>query len=201
MRNKTVRNFFTTAALLAAVLSATTASANWYVNQPEAYYVPQDYKDKRFGDFPPTDIDQKLFGHLNTEAAAEEKKPPTASAPTATYNNPSAQAGNQQRPNPVQNYQRPAYGNYNQGRNYAPPGNQRYNRNTNFSGPWNNNQSSFSGPWNNNGSSFSGPWNNNGSSFSEPWNNNGSSFSMPWGNNNGSRSGFNPMGNGSSWSW
>ena len=71
MRNKTVRIFLTTAALLATVLSATTASAAWYVNQSEAYYVPQEYHNEKFGNFPPSDIDEKLFGHLNTEAAAE----------------------------------------------------------------------------------------------------------------------------------
>ena len=210
MSNKSVKNCLTAATLLAASLSATTAFANWYMNQSEGYYKPQEYHNDKYGNFPPADIDEKLFGHLNTEAQAEESKPLAADIPATSYSNQTAPPRNPQGQNPVPNYQRPAYGNYNQNRNYAPRGNQRYNRNTNFSGPWNNNRSSFSGPWNNNGSSFSGPWNNNRSgtgapwnnnstNFSGPWNNNGSSFSMPWGNNNGS--GFNPMGNGGGWGW
>ena len=219
MRNKTVRNFLTTVALLATTLSATTAFANWYMNQSEGYYKPQEYHNDKYGNFPPADIDEKLFGHLNTDAQTEESKPLAADIPATSYSNQTAPPpANQQVQNPAANYQRPAYGNYNQNRNYAPRGNQRYSRSTNFNGPWDNNQSSFSGPWNDNGSSFSGPWNNNGSSFGGPWNNNGSnfsgpwnnngsrnnngsSFSMPWGSNNGSRSGFNPMGNGGSWGW
>ncbi len=215
--------------LLVTSLSATPVLANWYVNQSEGYYKPTEYYNDKYGDFPPADIDEKLFSHLNTPTDVKENTTAVTTPPVV----PSADPAPIQQPlNPTpnysgQNYQQPAYNNYNRGRNFATPGNQNANRNTSFNGPWNNNRnnngSSFSGPWNNNGSSFSGPWNNNrnnnGNSFSAPWNNNGSNFSMPWGGNNGSTpwsgnwggnrggnrgnnsSGFNPMGNGGSWGW
>lgn len=216
MKNRLARKGLMTASLLIGSLAATPALASWYINQSEGYYKPQEYHNEKYGNFPPADIDQKLFSHLNSDDVTEESKPP-ADNPHVSSNNQAVPPANPQVSNPAPNYpaqdfQRPAYGNYSQNRNYAPYGNQRNNRSTNFngprnnnrssfSGPWNNNGSSFSGPWNNNGSSFGGPWNNNGSSFGGPWNNNGSSFSMPWGNNNRSGSGFNPMGNGGGWGW
>ena len=206
MKKRLARKGLMAVSLLVASISATPALASWQVNQPESYFKPQQYNNGNYGNFPPADIDEKLFGHLNTGGAQKENQSQTDNAAVASSNNQPAppkipQTSNPAQGYPVQNSQPPAYGNYNQGRYYAPPGNQRYNRNTNFNGPWNNNRSSLSGPWNNNGSSFGGPWNNNGSNFSGPWNNNGSNFSMPWGNNNGSGSGFNPMGNGGGLSW
>ena len=209
MKNRSVKKCLTAVVLLATGLSATQASANWYMDQSKDYYKTPQYQDNKYGNFPPLDIEEKLFRHLNTDAEAEESKTPTANAPATTYNNQPATTDIPQTSNPAQNYQQPAYGNYYQGRNYAPGSQRRYNRNTNFSGPWNNNGSSSSMPWGNNnrsGSGFNpmgnaGPWNNNNSNFSGPWDNNGSSFSMPWGNNNRSGSGFNPMGNGGGFSW
>ena len=221
MKDESVRKISTAICLLVSSLSAAPpALATWYINdQSEGYYKPQEYHNERFGDFPPADIDQKLFGHLNTENEVEESKSvnDNTSLSTTTSNQP-VSSSNQQLSNPAQNYseqnyQQPAaYGSNDRGRNYISPGLERHirkrnehlsetrnNRGSSFSGPWNNRGSSFSGPWNNRGSSFSGPWNNRGSSFSGPWDNNGSNFSAPWGNNSGSN--FNPMGRGGGWSW
>ena len=207
MKDRSVRISSTAICLLVTSLSAAPpALATWYMNnQSEGYYKPQEYHNGRFGDFPPADIDQKLFGHLNTENEVEESKPLTDNAPLSTDSD-------QQVSNPAQNYseqnsQFPAtYGSNDRRRNFTSPGLERHIRKRNeylSRQPWNNRGSSFSGPWNNRGSSFSGPWNNNGSSFSGPWNNNGSNFSAPWGNNRGNNKGsnFSPFGNGSGWSW
>jgi len=67
MKNSSGRKSFTAVCLLVTSLSTTSALAAWYVNQSEGYYKPQEYHNERFGDFPPADIDQKLFGHLNSE--------------------------------------------------------------------------------------------------------------------------------------
>ncbi len=218
MNNKSVRNYLITACLLIPALSATPVFASWNNTESETYYKPQKYNNGKYGDFVPADINQKLFGHLNTDAEKNESNIQIENNTVTPGSAQTASPGVQQVQRPPQNaaqnrsqqyYQQPVYNNYNQSRQYNPPGNQRYNRNTNingpgnnssnFRGPWNNSGSNFSGPWNNNGSNFSGPWNNNSSNFSEPWNNNGSSFSMPWGNNNGSNS--TPWGNGGSWGW
>lgn len=222
MKNRSVRISLMAVCLPVASLSTAPAFATWYVNETGGYYKPQEYHNEKFGDFPPADIDQKLFSHLNTENE-EETLPKTDNAPLSSGSNQSpVSTSNQQVLNPVPNYtqqytQQPAYDSYNRGRNYTSPGLERHlrnrdaylnsrrnNRGSSFSGPWNSRGSSFSGPWDNSGSSFSGPWNNQGSGFSGPWNNsrgsnfsgpwdnNGSSFSMPWGNNNGSN--FSPFG-------
>ena len=224
MKDRSVRKCSTAICLLVTSLSAAPpALATWYMNDSEGYYKPQEYHNERFGDFPPADIDQRLFSHLNTENEVEESKSLTDNASLSTNSDQAVSTSNQQISNPAQNYselnsQLPApYGSYNRGRNYTSPGLERHirkrneflsrqpwnNRGSSFSGPWNSRESSFSGPWNNRGSSFSGPWNNRGSSFSGPWNNNGSSFSAPWSNNRGNNNGsnFNPMGNGGGWSW
>lgn len=210
MNKKSVRKYLITISILVPALSATTASADWYVQQSEGYYKPNEYHNERYGDFVPPDINQKLFGQKNTDDTPVESKTPTDTAPVASSNNQTIAPYNQQAQNLTQQYQQPAYqqpayqqpayNRNNQNRNYNPSANRRNTRNTSFNGPWNNNSSSFSGPWNNKGSNFSSPWGGNGSNFSGPWNNNGSNFSMPWGNNNNGSS-FNPMGNGGGWSW
>jgi len=216
MKSRSGRKSFTAVSLLITSLSATPALATWYVNQSEGYYKPQEFHNERFGDFPPADIDQKLFGHLNTENKAEESNSQTDNASISSNINQPVSTSNQQVLNPAQNYseqntRQPAYGNYNRDRKFTSPGLERHlrnrdahlsnrnarlssprnNRGSSFSGPWNNRGSSFSGPWDNNGSSFSMPWgsnrgNNNGSSFGDPWNNRGSGFSGPWDNNGSS---------------
>ena len=208
MKNRSSRKSFTAVCLLVTSLSATPVLATWYVNQDEGYYKPQEYHNERFGDFPPADIDQKLFGHLNTENKAEESNSQTNNASLSSTSNQSVPTSNQQVLNPAQNYseqntRQTAYDNYNRDRKFTSPGLERHlrnrdahlgNRNARLSSPGNNRSSSFSGPWDNSGSSFSGPWDNNGSSFSMPWgnnrgnnrgNNNGSNFGGPW-NNRGS---------------
>jgi hypothetical protein len=232
MKGRSVRKSSTAICLLVTSLSAATpALATWYMNDSEGYYKPQEYHNERFGDFPPADIDQKLFGHLNDEKKAEESKSVTDNtSPYTTTTNQPVSSSNQQVSNPAQNYpeqnfQQPAaYGSNDPGRNYMSPGLERHIRTRNahlnelrnkrgsgFSAPWDNSRSSFSGPWNNRGSSFSAPWDNSRSSFSGPWNNRGSSFSGPWDNNgsnfsmpwgnNNSGSNFSPFGKGSGWSW
>ncbi|MBE9560832.1 MAG: hypothetical protein IMF15_08580 [Proteobacteria bacterium] len=206
MRNRSVKKCLTTVALLATGLSTTSAFANWYANQSENYYKPQEYHNEKYGNFPPADIDEKLFSHLNTGDEVTASKPSAESAPAPAYSKPPPV---NQAPNyATQNSRQQPYGNYNRGQNYAPATgqqqnqqqNQRYsrqndyqnNRNTNFNGPWNNNQSSFSGPWDNNGSSFSMPFGNNNnrgnnrSGSGGPWNNNNTNFSGPWDNNGSS---------------
>ena len=215
MNNKSVRKYLITISILVSGLSATTASANWYVQQSEGYYKPKEYHNERYGDFVPADINQKLFGQKNTDDTPVESKTLTDTAPVEPSYNQTIAPDNQQARNFTQQYQQPAYNRYNQSRNYTSPvessNNQtivpdnqqaqnltqqyqqpaynRYNQNRNYTPPANRRNSrntNFNGPWNNNSSSFSGPWNNNkGSNFSGPWNSNGSNFSGPW-NNNGS---------------
>lgn len=194
MKNSLIQNSSPIVYILAAGLCASPAIADWSGNQSYRSY------NQGYGDFPPVDIEEQLFGKPDTGEVAEENAPKIDSQPG---NAAPATNNNQPVSNPApnysqQNYQYPAYNRYAQGRRYAPSGRQNYNRNTGFNGPWNNNGSSFSGPWNNRGSNFSGPWNNNGSSFSGPWNSNGSGFNAPWGNNG---SNFSPWGNGGGWSW
>ena len=191
MRTKSVKKCLMAACLLVNSLSTTPVLSDWNIDRS---YKPQEFYDNnKFGDFPPTDLDQKLLGQLNIVNEPEKGKFRTDNTlNSSARNQPTPRAANRQASTPTpdcakQNSRQPAYSNYNRGRNPYPQGNQRYNRNTNFNGPWNNSGSGFSGPWNNNGSSFSGPWNNNGSNFNMPWGNNGS--------------GFNPMGNGGSWGW
>ena len=210
MKNRLFRTCITGSCLLVVSLSTAPVLAGWYSNQSEIYYKPQEFHNDRFGDFPPADIEQKIFSHVVPDDKPVEKETSNeAPSVPATSNQ---QVLEQPQISSQQNYsqqynQQPAYTNYNRSRNITSPANQRYNRNTNlrgprnnnrtsFSGPWNNSGSGFSGPWDNSGSGFSGPWNNSGSGFSGPWNNNnnGSNFSMPWGNNNGSN--FMPWGNG-----
>jgi len=210
MKNRSVRKSLTATCLLVTSLSAAPAFAAWYINQDEGYYKPQEYHNERFGDFPPADIDQKLFAHLNAENKTEEIKPQTNNASLSSTSAQPVPGGNQQVLSPAQNYseqhsQQPAFGSYNRGRNPTSPGMERHiknrdahlnrvrnNRSSSFSGPWNNSRSGFSGPWDNNGSNFSMPWgnnsgnnrgNNNGTNFSGPWNNSRSGFSGPWDNN------------------
>ena len=220
MKNRSIKKSLTATCLLVTSLSAAPVLAAWYVNQSEGYYKPQEYHNERFGDFPPADIDQKLFAHLNAENKTEEIKPQTDNASLSSTSAQAVPTGNQQVLNPAQNYseqnsQRPAFDNYNRGRNYTSPGMERHirnrdahlnrvknNRSSSFSAPWDNSRSSFSGPWDNNGSNFSMPWgnskgnnrgNNNASSFGGPWNNSSSGFSGPW-DNSGSSFGM-PWGN------
>lgn len=169
-----------TVCLLATILSTAPVLADWNIEQ--SYEPLKFYDNGKYGAFPPTDIDQKLSGQLNT---ANEQKisqlRPDSNLYSSGSNRPAPVVTNQQASTSAsdcakQNLPQPAYNNYNRGRNTYPQNNQRYNRST----------------------SFSGPWNNNGSNFSGPWNNDGSNVSMPWGNNG---SGFNPMGNGGGWSW
>ncbi len=215
MNNVSVRKLLITVSMLVLGLTATTVSATWYVNQSEGYYKPKNYHNEKYGDFVPTDIHQKLFGHLNTYSTQEENKTLADTSLVESGNNQTIAPGNQppgnqqtsnQAQNFTQQYPQPTYNRYNQNRKYASPANGRNNRSTNFNGPWNNG-SSVSGPWNSKGSNFSNPWNSNGSNFSGPWKNNGSNFSMPWGNNRGNNRGNNngsnmsPFGNGGGWNW
>ncbi len=202
MKNRSAGVKFSLVCFMAGSFTAGSVLADWSGNQSQRGYNPG------YGDFPPEDIEQRLFAELenNTEktdtsalTGNSTSNPPTASMP------PHAAAQH--------NYQSPAYNPYAGQRNANPynnynryPGAYGNNRNMNFSGPWNNNNSGFNMPWGNNSwgnnswgnNGNSMPWNNN-SSFSGPWNSNGSSFSMPWGNNNGSS--FSPWGNGNSWGW
>jgi hypothetical protein len=193
MKKKSARKCLLAVCLLMTGSSVTPAFATWDIHQSKGYYEPQEYHNNKFGDFVPADINEKLFGHLNTDATQETSKSQRGNTPASSSTNQAVPPENLKVPKPAatysqQNYWQPSYNRYNQGRNFTAPGNQRYNRNT-----------SFNGPWNNRGTSFSGPWNNRGSNFSGPWNNNGSRFSMPWGNNNGSN--FSPWGNGGGWGW
>lgn len=183
MKSILVRRCQVAVCLLATSSYINLALADWSIDQSKRGY------NQGYGDFPPEDINEQLFGHLNTSRQYEQEQNQTQDINTdsAALNNNQADVSATQ-DYPVYNYQRPNYGTYNRGGRYqqnAIPGNYP--------------DMNFSGPWNNNGSNFTNPWNNRGSSISGPWNNNGSSFSMPWGNNNGS--GFNPMGNGNSWGW
>lgn len=196
MKNILVRRCQVAVCLLATSSYINLALADWSIDQSKRGY------NQGYGDFPPEDINQQLFGHLNTSPQQEQEQSQAQdiNSDTAALNNNQADVSATQN-YPVYDYQQPSssYGAYNRGGRYQQntiPGNYP---DMNFSGPWNNNGSNFTGPWNNRGSGFSSPWNNNGSSFSGPRNNNGSNFNMPWGNNNGS--GFNPMGNGNSWGW
>ena len=182
MRNRLTRKFLVVISLLVTCLYSHLATATWYVNQSEGY-------NNRFGDFPPTDIDQTLMRDAGKTPPVQTTKPP------ATSNNIESASATQPQPrmepNVRQAYQQPNYNarGYNNGSNY-PGGNMPMdNQGFNFNSPWNN-------QGNNRGNNFNGPW-NSGNSFSNPMNNNGSSFSFPWGNSNGS--GFSPWGNNTGW--
>lgn len=180
MKIRSVKKYLMVACSLATCLSTAPTLADWDINQ--SYKAEEFHDNGNFGNFPPTDIDQKLFGHLSTVNEPKKGQFRTDNTLDSSGSKQSAPvATNQQAPTITsdcakQNLQQAVYNNYNRGRSPYPQNNQRYNRGTNFSGPWS----------------------NNGSNFSGPWNNNGSNFSMPWSNNNGS--GFNPMGNGGGWS-
>ena len=180
--------------LLVTSLSTAPVLADWNIDP--SYKLQELYDNGEFGQFPPTDIDQKLLAQSYTVKEPQKGQfRPDSTFDSSGSNQPAPVATNQQASTSAsdcakQNFQQPVYDNYNRSRNTYPQNQQRYNRSTSFSGPWNNNGSNFSGPWNNNGTNVSMPWGNNGSGFS-PMGNNGSGFS-PMGNNG---SGFNPMGN------
>ena len=211
MKRRSVFKSLQIAGYLTTGLYAGISYADWSQKEPYGGY------NKRYGDFPPVDIDQQLSGNSYENATAQSPPPqtvPNTNTDTNVKQQPASAipAQPQQQVQVMQQaiqptVQQPAYGGYYQ--NQMPYGAQPYyrgsgysgprnNRGSSFSGPWDNSGSSFSGPWNNRGSGFSGPWNNRGSGFSGPWNNKGSSFSAPWNNN---RSGFSPWGNGGGWSW
>jgi hypothetical protein len=182
MKTRSVKKYLMAVCSLVTGLSTVPVLADWNINQS---YKPENFYDNgKFGNFPPSDIDQKLLRQLDTVNQPEKGQfRPDSTLDSSGRNQPAPVATNQQASTSAsdcakQNLQQPAYNSYNRSRNAYPQNNQRYNRST----------------------SFSGPWNNNGSNFSGPWNNNGSNMSMPWGNN---ESGFNPMGNGNGggWSW
>ena len=107
---------------LLASLLVTPASATWYVHQSESHYKQEDYRNEKYGDFVPADIDQKIFRHLITD---DQTVPASIQqAPNPALNQP------------VPNFRRPAYNGQNRARSYIPPASQRYNqgnnRNTNF---------------------------------------------------------------------
>ena len=207
MNTRLVNTCLSMACLLANSLYASQVTADWSGDRQHRSLNPG------YGDFPPEDIDEQLFGQLRENNAlptepADSTIPEDIDQPASSYTQQyPAQQGtypptntdnyapvtgnpgntNQANANPVTP---PMYGsaqNYPYRNNMANRG-PRDNRSS-FSGPWNNNGSSFSGPWNNRGSSFSGPWNNRGSNFSGPWNNRGSDFSNPWNSRGSSFSG------------
>ena len=179
MKASSVKKYLMIVCSTLTCLSSVPILADWNVDQP--YNAEQFYDNGKYGNFPPTDIDQRLSEHLDIVNKPEKGQFRADSTIDSSVSKQSAPvATNPQAPTITsdcakQNLQQAAYNNYKRGRNPYTQNDQRYNR----------------------GTSFSGPWNSNGSNFSGPWNNNGSNFSMPWGNNNGS--GFNPMGNGSGW--
>jgi hypothetical protein len=203
MKKTSSRTCLSIVYLLAAGLSASpVVYADWSGDKLYKGY------NQRYGDFPPTDIDEQLSDatkETNLEASKTDKAVKEDTAPAnpaaATANSKPAVAAPAQATG-TQPLQQPAYGNYYQNGYYAPPGMPQgmrgYDRRSAFSNPWNSRGSRFTGPWNNRGSSFGTPWNSRGSGYRGPWNNNGSSFSAPWNNN---RSGFRPWGNGGSWGW
>jgi hypothetical protein len=189
MKKRLFRRCLSIVCMLATGLCASTAFADWSLDQSRGY------QNKRFGDFPPADIDQQLQNNLVDNNPVEESK--------SQYKSDSDTSSSYQSETyPVldyseQNSQQLNYGSYDQARNIRPRSRRlQDNRGTSFSGPWNNNGSSFTVPWGNRGSGFSTPWDNNNTNFSGPWDNNGSSFAVPWGNNG---SGFSPWGNRRSW--
>jgi hypothetical protein len=189
MKKRLFRKCLSIACMLATGLCASTVFADWSLDQSRGY------KNKRFGDFPPADIDQQLQHNLIADNPVEESK----SQDNSDSDTSSSYLSDTY---PVQSYseqnsQQLNYGSYDQDRNIRPRGSRHQNnRGTSFSGPWNNNGSSFSAPWGNRGSGFSTPWDNNSTSFSGPWNNKGSGFSAPWGNNGSS---FSPWGGRGGW--
>ena len=181
MRTKPVKRGLMAVCLLVTSLSTVPVLADWNIDQS---YKPEKFYDNgKFGNFPPSDIDQKILRQMDTVNQPKNGQfRPDSTLDSSGSNQPAPAATNLQASTSAsdcakQNLQQAAYDNYNRSRNTYPQNQQRYNRST----------------------SFSGPWNNNGSNFSGPWNNNGSNVSMPWGGDNGS--GFNPMGNGGGWSW
>lgn len=180
MINRSVSKCLPVICLLVTSSYTSLALADWSVNPSSRGH------NQGYGDFPPADINEQLFGHLKTDRQTENSPPPNTSATEAPQNYQANVPVTQSYP--AYNYQQPNYGRYNRGRRYQQNGI-----------PGNYPDMNFSGPWNNNGSNFSGPRSNRGSGFSGPWNNNGSNFSAPWSNNNDS--GFSPFGNRSGWSW
>lgn len=200
MKNRSDRKSLPIVCFLAAGLCTGQVIADWSGDKLYGGY------NQRYGNFPPTDIDQQLSG--NTDNEAEESMSQIDNAPLSSSSNQPVSTSNQQVLYPAQNYaeqnfRQPAFDSYNRDRKFTSPGLERHirnrnehlrnrnarlnspwnNRGSNFSAPWNNRGSGFSAPWNNSGSNFSGPWDNNRSSFGGPLNNRGSSFSGPWDNN------------------
>lgn len=217
MKNRLTGKILVVTGVLVTALYSQLTIATWDNNQSDGYYKPQQYHNKSFGNFPPTDLDQTLMRDsiktTTTEASSQTDTtettdlqqaqpaivpdmPPGNSRQTyqqPDYRNRSPQAYQQRLP-PRYGRQPTAAGQpmNNQGFNFSSPFD---NRSNNRSNNFNNNRSGFGGSWNNSGSSFNGPWNNS-SGFSNPMNNNNSSFSLPWGNNG---SGFSPWGNNNGW--
>ncbi|MCK4675912.1 MAG: hypothetical protein KAT61_08330 [Gammaproteobacteria bacterium] len=167
--------------LLTGSLYVNVVFADWYGEQSQQYY------SKKFGNFPPLDIDQQLEESMKADNQSEQ---------SPSQNSSDADSGNsyQAYSYPEQKTQQPSNLSYDRDRNVSPgsvnPQKKRRSsskkkRGSGFGEPWNTRGSGFSTPWDNSGSSFSGPWNNKGSGVTAPWDDSGSGFSFPW-NNKGS---------------
>ena len=64
MKTRSVKKHLMVVCSLVTSLSTVPILADWDIDQ--SYKAEEFYDNGKFGNFPPTDIDQKLLGHLNT---------------------------------------------------------------------------------------------------------------------------------------
>ena len=209
MRNRLIKKYLPIVCLLASSIYANQVLAGWSDGSQGPY-------NKRFGDFPPLDIDDQLQqrmtkGMLSEDNQSQSKSKSLSHSQVQSKVQSRARVQNSADKFPDNSYQKDSYPEqgkttqqYRQGDNSNIELNSGLNKGLNNgvgakvipgatslpkkrSGkPKKKHKSGFSMPWSNKGSGFSAPWNNRRSSFSAPWNNNGSGFSAPWGNNDSS---------------
>lgn len=203
MKKQSVQKSVSLISLLATCLSTGVVFAEWNNDSAFNGYNPG------YGNFPPEDIEQKLFGHMGSETdlyetnqyqaqvqnTEQDRQWPTPQA--NLYTAPAPSSNNSQTDYRQQNYSQQAYTqpNYPTKQSYQQPYPQQQYKTSPYSGypsasRLNNpggNDLGENNHWGNNLMTnplmVNNPMaNNQGMNFSHPWKNNGSNFSMPWGN-------------------
>lgn len=202
MRIRVVKKHLQVVCVLVMGLLVEQVFAGWSDAGPQGYYKPRKY-----GDFPPLDIDEQLQQSMNYQEELIKQKYSGISQPRDESAKPAGsipQSKTAIPPQPLMPYQQPAAdisdaGDAeeidadaaddddklaNDGTKKKKKKKKKKKNNSGFGFPWGNNNSGFKFPWSNSGSGFPAPWNNRRSSYDRPWDNRN-----PW---NNSRSGFNP---------
>lgn len=205
MRNRLIKKYLSIVCLLASSLYANQVLAGWSDGSQGSY-------NKRFGDFPPLDIDDQLQQSMAQDIRSEDNQSRSRSpSPSKSLSHSPVQSKAQSKVEsrdrvqnnagkvPANSYQKELYPEQEKTtQQYKQANDSNIGLNSGLKNGLNNGlganvipgttrlpKKRTGKPKKKHKSGFSMPWSNKGSGFSAPWNNRRSSFSAPW-NNNGS---------------